>query len=195
MSETGLYDMPCGSLPEHDDGYRLALGHIERQEFEKALAILDPLAGPSCRDPRLRYARAVALLSIGEFRRAGTDLVFTIALNPAFLPAYRHLGFVLLTMAREEQAVKVLEKALAIDPAYTDAWCVLGDVWLDLVEPEKAKAAFDRALELEPGMAEPHCKLAMYYLSRGDMRGLRAEYEILKELDPGLAAQIAELLP
>jgi len=175
--------------------YRLALDFIDNGEYEKALTILDPLAGPASRDSRIRYARAVANLSIGEYRKAGTDLLFTVVLDRTFLPAYRHLGYVFLTMGREESAVKVLEAALRLDPDFVDALCVLGDVHMDLGENEKALDAFNKALALQPENPEPHCKLAMYYLSRGDMAGLRAEFEVLKELDPSVAEQIAELLP
>jgi tetratricopeptide (TPR) repeat protein len=180
---------------EPEGQYRLALDFIDNGEYEKALTILDPLAGPSSRDSRIRYARAVANLSIGEYRKAGTDLLFTVVLDRTFLPAYRHLGYVFLTMGREESAVKVLEAALRLDPDYVDALCVLGDVHMDLGENEKALDAFNKALSLQPENPEPHCKLAMYYLSRGDMAGLRAEFEVLKELDPSVAEQIAELLP
>ncbi|NTV03028.1 MAG: tetratricopeptide repeat protein [Chlorobiaceae bacterium] len=175
--------------------YRQALDFIDAGEIRKALGILDTLAGSASRDARIRYARGVALLANGEYRKAGTDLAFAVALDSSFLPAYRHLGFVLLTMGKELAAIRVLKAAIALDRGFIDAWCVLGDVYLDLGEADKALEAFETALELEPGNPEPHCKLAMYHLSRGDMRGLRREYEVLRELDPCMAGQIAELLP
>jgi tetratricopeptide (TPR) repeat protein len=183
------------TLSERELNYRQALDCIDNQEYDKAISLLDELAGPACRDPKVRYARAVALLSNGEYRRAGTDLAFTIALDRTQLQAYRHLGFVLLTMGKEESAIEVLEEALRRDPRFVEAWCVLADVHMDLGEHDKALNALDKALSLQPGNAEVHCKLAMYYMSRGDMRGLRAEYEVLRELEPAVAAQIAELLP
>ncbi|NTU58831.1 MAG: tetratricopeptide repeat protein [Chlorobiaceae bacterium] len=184
-----------GTHSEPEGEYLQALELIENGEYEKALAILDMLAGPSSRDSRIRYARAVANLSIGEYRKAGTDLLFTVVLDRSFLPAYRHLGYVFLTMGREESAVRILEAALRLDPDFLEAWCVLGDVYMDLGKSEKSLEAFETALRLDPGNPEPHCKLAMYYMSRGDMAGLRAEFEVLKELDPSVAEQIAELLP
>ncbi|WP_245153438.1 tetratricopeptide repeat protein [Chlorobaculum sp. 24CR] len=183
------------TLPEREREYRQALDCIEQQEFGQAISILDELAGAASRDAKLRYARAVALLSNGEYRRAGTDLAFTVALDRSNLEAYRHLGFVLLTMGKEEAAIKVLEEALRRDPCFVEAWCVLADVHMDLGEHEKALDALDKAHELQPRNVEVHCKLAMYYMSRGDMRGLRAEYEVLREIEPDVAAQIAELLP
>ncbi|NTW52155.1 MAG: tetratricopeptide repeat protein [Chlorobiaceae bacterium] len=183
-----------GNHSEPEGDYRLALECIDNGEYEKALAILDSLAGPASRDSRIRYARAVANLSIGEYRKAGTDLLFTVVLDRSFLPAYRHLGYVFLTMGREESAVKILEAALRIDPEYVEALCVLGDVYMDLGKSEQSLEAFEKALRLNPANPEPHCKLAMYYLSRGDMAGLRAEFEVLKDLEPSVAAQIAELL-
>jgi tetratricopeptide (TPR) repeat protein len=181
--------------PATERDYRMALDCIAEGEYPKALEILDAVAGEASRNARVRYARAVALLSNGEYRKAGTDLVFAVALDRTFLPAYRHLGFVLLTMGKELAAIRVLKAAIAIDPVYIDAWCVLGDVYMDLGESDKALEAFENALRLEPGNPEPHCKLAMYHLSKGDMKSLRREYEALREIEPGMAAQIAELLP
>jgi tetratricopeptide (TPR) repeat protein len=188
-------DTRSGEPAASGSDYRKALDFIGEGRIREALEILDALVGPASRDACIRYARAVALLSNGEYRKAGTDLVFAVALDPGFLPAYRHLGFVLLTMGKELAAIKVLKAAIALDRSFVDAWCVLGDVYLDLGEADKALEAFDTALELEPGNPEPHCKLAMYHLSKGDMQGLRHEYELLRELDPCMADQIAELLP
>jgi tetratricopeptide (TPR) repeat protein len=196
MNDIERYDNPVNSDASATDvRYREALDCIEKQQFEEALAILEQLASESPREARVLYARAVANLSTGEFRKAGTDLLRTIAINRNFLPAYKHLGFVQLTMGKEDSAIRTLKKALALDPGFAGAYSVLGDVYMDCGEHEKALEAFNKALELEPDHAEPHCKLAMYYLSRGDMKGLRREYDILRHLDTFMAEQIANLLP
>ncbi len=179
----------------YEQEYRATLDRITAGEYAEAGAVLDRLAGGACRDARVRYARAVVSLSVGEYRKAGTDLAFAIALDPTFLPAYRHYGFVLLTMGREAAAVSVLRRAVGIDPGYVDAWCVLGDVYMDLCEPEHAREALETASGLEPENPEVHCKLAMFYLSRGDMGGLRREYELLRALDHEMADQVGALLP
>lgn len=194
MSDHEFITDSIETSPFREEEYQEALACIEKGEYDRAIQILDELAGSASRDFRLRYARAVALISSGQYRRAGTDLVFAVALDRSFLPAYRHLGYVLLSMGREEGAIRILEMALKLDPAFIDAWTLLADVQMDLGENEKALEAIDRALALEPSNPEAHCKLAMYYLSRGDMQGLRAEYEVLREMEPDMAAQIAELL-
>jgi len=173
--------------------YELALLYIEQQRNEEALKLLDRSLQQRNRDASVFYARAVTLLSMSNFRKAGCDLLRTIVLDPAFLPAYKHLGFVQLTLGKVENAVKTLQKAIEIDPEYVDAYCVMGDAYLDLGEHEQAKEAFEAALRLEPDNPEPHCKIAMYYLSRGDMKGLKREYELLKTLDATMAEQIGSL--
>jgi tetratricopeptide (TPR) repeat protein len=196
MNDKGICAQPATeTLSDRESSYRKALDCIENREYSSAVSLLDELAGAACREPKVRYARAVALLSNGEYRRAGTDLVFTVALDSSQLHAYRHLGFVLLTMGKEKAAIKVLKEVLRRDPAFVEAWCVLGDVYMDLGEHDNALEALDKAYALQPDNVEVHCKLAMYYMSRGNMRGLRAEYEVLRELEPDVAAQIAELLP
>jgi tetratricopeptide (TPR) repeat protein len=189
-----LHITAAGDLSDSDRQYQMALDCIDRQAYNEALELLDPLVMNSA-NPRIRYARAVVYLSTGEYRKAGSDLLRTIARDRRFLPAFLHLGYVQLTLGRTELAVTTLEAALAIDPCFVDALCVLGEVWLDLGESVKAKEAFDKALTLEPSNPEPHRKIAMYCLSKGDMQGLRDAYEVLLELDADLASQIAELLP
>ncbi|NTV92727.1 MAG: tetratricopeptide repeat protein [Chlorobiaceae bacterium] len=173
--------------------YDLAMAYLDLQRNSEAVDILDRLVAERRRDGHAFYARGVALLSMSSYRKAGCDFLRTLVLDPAFLPAYKHLGFIQLTLGKEEAAMKTLKKALELDPDCADLYCVLGDVYLDIGEPDKAKEAFEKAFELEPQNAEPHCKLAMYHLSKGDMKGLRREYEILKDLDSDMAEQIGSL--
>ena len=173
--------------------YALAHVYIDLQRNAEALELLDRCIRVRRRDPQALYARAVTYLSMGVYRKAACDLMKTIVLDPGFLQAYKHLGFVQFTLGKEDAALKTLRKALEIDPEYAEIYCVLGDAYLDLGELEHAREAFEKALDLEPDNAEPHSKIAMYYLSRGDMKGLKREYEILKTLDAALASQIGSL--
>lgn len=173
--------------------YESALARISDGQFVRAVEILDTLIAETGGDADSYYARGVAHMSSGNYRQAGGDFLRAAALDREFLSAYKNLGFVQLTMGREEDALKTLGRALEIDPEYVDAYCLLGDVHLDLGEYDKARAMIEKALELDPGGAEPHCKMAMYHLSMGDFPGLRKEYEILRTLHPSLASQIGGL--
>ncbi|NTU98371.1 MAG: tetratricopeptide repeat protein [Chlorobiaceae bacterium] len=171
----------------------LALHHIACQRNAEAVELLDSCIALRPRHAAALYARAVANLSLNNYRKAGNDFLRVIVLDPRNVDAYRHLGFVQHTLGKEDAARKTIRKALAVDPDCAGLYCVLGDVHLDLCEFDAAKAAFDKALELAPDHAEPHCKIAMYYLSRGDMKGLKREYELLKSLDASMAEQIGSL--
>ncbi len=176
-----------------DNQYQLALIYIDEHRNLEALEQLDLYIKARRRDSAAFYARAVTYLSMGNYRKAGWDLLRCIVLDPSLLQAYKHLGFVQFMLGHEDAALKTLNKALEIDPGYADIYCVIGDAYLDLGEFDKAREAFERALDLEPDNPEPHSKIAMYYLSRGDMKGLEREYEILKTLDAALAEQIGSL--
>ena len=177
----------------HRKQYDLAVSYIDQQRNSEALELLDWCIAVRRRDPAALYARAVTNLALGDYRKTACDLMKTIVLDPGFLQAWKHLGFVQFMLGKEEAALKTLQKGIAIDPDYADIYCVLGDAYLDLGEYDKAKEAFEKALDLEPDNPEPHSKIAMYYLSRGDMKGLKREYEILKTLDAALAGQIGTL--
>ncbi|MEI7934087.1 MAG: tetratricopeptide repeat protein [Chlorobiaceae bacterium] len=187
--EAALLQDPDNSLKQ----YELALNCIDQQRNIEALELLDRCILVQRRNPAALYARAVTNIAEGAYRKAACDLMKTIVLDPGFLHAYKHLGYVQFMLGKEEAALKTLQKGLAIDPEYAEIYCVLGDAYLDLGELDKAKEAFEKALSLEPDNPEPHSKIAMYYLSRGDMKGLKREYEILKTLDAALAGQIGTL--
>ncbi|MBM3161933.1 MAG: tetratricopeptide repeat protein [Chlorobi bacterium] len=187
--EAGLRERP----EDRQKQYELALCYLQHQRNSQALELLDRMLSDRNRDARAFYARAVAYLSMNDYRKAGCDFLRTIALDPDFLEAYRHLGFIQFTLGKEEAALKTVRTALEKEPDDAALYCVLGDILLDTGEPEKAREAFERALELDPLGAEPHCKLAMYYVSRGDMKGLKREYDILKDLDADMASQIETL--
>jgi tetratricopeptide (TPR) repeat protein len=192
--ETGQPDDTIRQAPEDPETMlELALHHIAGQRNTEAVELLDRFIAIFPRHTAALYARAVANLSMNQYRKAGNDFLRVVVLDPGRVDAYRHLGFVQLTLGKEEAARKTLMKALAIDPDCADLYCVLGDVHLDLCEFDEAKAAFEKALELAPDHAEPHCKIAMYYLSRGDMKSLKREYELLKTLDASMAEQIGSL--
>jgi Tfp pilus assembly protein PilF len=171
----------------------LALAYIDLQRNAEAVELLDRCIQDRSRDAAALYARAVAYLSLNDYRKAGNDFLRVLVLEPDNVDAHRHLGVIQLMLGKEEAAMKTIRKALAIDPDCADLYCVLGDVHLDLCEYDQAKEAFDKAVELAPDQAEPHCKIAMYYLSRGDMKGLKREYELLKTLDASMAEQIGSL--
>jgi len=173
--------------------YEIALRYIDEQRHSEALELLNQCISVNRRSSSLLYARAVTNLALGSYRKAACDLMKTIVLEPGFLHAYKHLGFVQFMLGKDESAMNTIQKGLRIDPHYAALYCVMGDAYLDQGELEKAKEAFDKALELEPDNAEPHSKIAMYYVAKGDMKGLKLEYELLKTLDAALAEQIGTL--
>ena len=175
------------------DNYEKALTLLEQQRTSEALELLDRCIEASPRDAAILYARAVTHISTGGYRKAGCDLLKSIAINRTLLHAWKQLGYVQFMLGKEDEALKTLKKALEIDPCYAPIYCVLGDIYIDRAQFSEAKEAFDKALELEPEQAEAHSKLAMYYVARGDRKGLKQEYELLKTLDADLAEQIGTL--
>ncbi len=187
----GIIPNPYAESGCHE--YEIALRYIDQQRHSEALELLNRCIDIKRRDPSLLYARAVTALALGSYRKAACDLMKTIVLDPGFLHAYKHLGFVQFMLGKDESAMKTLKKGIQIDPYYAAFYCVMGDAYLDQGELDQAKEAFDKALELEPDNVEPHSKIAMYYVAKGDMKGLKLEYEILKTLDAALAEQIGTL--
>ncbi|MBN1279524.1 MAG: tetratricopeptide repeat protein, partial [Chlorobiaceae bacterium] len=92
--EAALHENPDDAGRQYD----LALCYLRHERNSQALELLDGMLRTHKRDPRAFYARAVVYLSMNNYSKAGCDFLRTIALDRDFLDAYKHLGFIQLTL-------------------------------------------------------------------------------------------------
>jgi len=69
-----------------------------------------------------------------------------IRIKPVFTSAYNHLGHLLMTQGKQDEAGRLLEKALQIDPTYAPAMRNLGDVRMRQGRSEEAIPLYRKAL-------------------------------------------------
>ena len=127
----------------------------------------------------VNFAKHTHAQARSEFERA-------LAINPAYTPALRLLGFILTDQARfgwekneaatYEAALECAARALAIDPNSDDAYVTLGYTRLFQRRHDDALAAGEKAIALCPNGAGSYHMAAMFHGYAGDFRKA-AEYE------------------
>lgn len=173
-------------------------GAGRREEARDALAEFQRLAeeaGPETeRTERARLARedptAAALERarrlVDEGRREeALELVHSEAEVALDDPRPRLFeSWLLLVMARPDQALEAVEEVLARYPESSDALHQRGAVLLALDRPEEAEAAFRRALELAPGHVPTLNDLAILLIVQGERAEARELLERVLEIRP-----------
>jgi TolB-like protein/Flp pilus assembly protein TadD len=127
----------------------------------------------------VNFAKHTHAQARSEFERA-------LAINPAYTPALRLLGFTLTDQVRfgwerneattYEAALECAARALKIDPDSPDAYVVLGYTRLFQRRHDDAVAAGEKAIALGPSDASVFHMTGMFHGYAGDFRK-SAEYE------------------
>jgi tetratricopeptide (TPR) repeat protein len=127
----------------------------------------------------VNFAKHTHAQARSEFERA-------LAINPAYTPALRLLGFTLTDQVRfgweqseattYEAALECAARALKIDPDSPDAYVALGYTRLFQRRHDDALAAGEKAIALGPSEASIYHMTGMFHDYAGDFRK-SAEYE------------------
>ena len=181
----------------------------ERQEWERAAALLRLLLASAPADAEAGYRLGVALLALDAgAARAALDRVASLGFSPWSTQARRlgdalrsasndaygatQLGRVLLELGELTPALYQLDRAVALAPDYAQAHAYRGQVLAMLGRP--ALDAFQRALALDPHLVLAHYFLGRYYMEQRLPDLARGEFEAALALDrenPALGVDIA----
>jgi adenylate cyclase len=135
----------------------------------------------------VNFAKHTHAQARSEFERA-------LAINPAFTPALRMLGFTLTDQARfgwekdeartYEAALECAARALKIDPDSDDAYVALGYTRLFQRRHEDALAAGEKAIALRPNDTDAYHMAGMFHGYAGDFRRAAQYEEQAQRLSP-----------
>ncbi len=142
--------------------------------FERSVA-LDPDYANAHAQRALAYELKAEYLSMPElYDRALASLDRALVLRPDFVQAHRSRASVLLSLAREDEAVAAVERALALDPGAAPAYQTLGRIYfIGFGDFARAAECYDKALALNPQAGWSALQLAHCTALLGDSR--RAE--------------------
>ena len=157
-----------------------ALWVDDRTLFGHTLAV----TGPN------RLANSVVGLShlrAKNYDDAGKHLRAALAIDPGFMPAYRHLAEWHYAQQRSEEALKLLDRAVALEPRGTMTYYNRGIVLKSLDRKTEALADFEKAMKmgLEPDQDKrANLESGLIKKSEGQHAEALRYFEKALEIDP-----------
>lgn len=139
---------------DRDAVLQLSFIHIEREQFEAALAALEPYLKAMPDDIRALNNRGLALRGLERFEEAQRSLkrASRLATDDPFV--LTNLGRVLLDLGRAAEALPLHEHALRVLPGHSALLTHYGLCLLTLGDKDKARETLDAALAADPDNRE-----------------------------------------
>jgi tetratricopeptide (TPR) repeat protein len=135
-----------GPINFWNEGYDL----IQRQEYEKAIDILDKSIELSPKSALSYYYRGYAYLKKGDYNRAILDFEKSISLDPNLSDAYAGLALARVELKDYKGAVGAATKAITLNAKDASSYYNRGVAYYNLKGYEKAYEDFDAAARLDP---------------------------------------------
>ncbi|MBC7101588.1 tetratricopeptide repeat protein [Methanothermobacter sp. KEPCO-1] len=124
---------------------KIALGLIEKEEYEKAINVYRLLISKTEKD----------LFNIGfcftqnkEYQKALKYYDKALKINPEYAEAWNNKGIILKELKKYKKALKCYNKALEINPELIEAWNNKGTTLQELGKYEEALECYNKALEI-----------------------------------------------
>lgn len=159
--------------------------HLKRQEFDKALRVIDAIESKSSRNAVTLTLRASALLGKGD--RAASRQAMEQALNvqPTYLPALINLARLDLQDGKPDQARKRFETLLKQDKDNLQAMLSLAELALMQHQNDQAISWLERAAAAHPKELRPRVALVRQYLHvKNDPGKALSHAQAAAELNP-----------
>ena len=126
----------------------------------------------------VRIAQGQNDSGIDAFHRA-------VSLDPSNVRTYKVLGFSLMSIHRDAQAMQVWRDLLKVSPEDRDAPSNLGNLLFAAEKYDEARSAYETAVERNPESASLHLQLGSTYLRLGDEQKSLDLFQEAMKLQPG----------
>ena len=127
---------------------------------------------------------AIACHLRGDLNGAMTRCRLAQSADPAYAPAYNHLGRALFNARRSAPARAELVHAVRIAPDYAEGWHNLAHVLRDAQELEQAERAYGHALRLRPAYRSALLNLGIVLVAQGKPNDALENFRRLLGIDP-----------
>lgn len=139
-------------------------------------------------DLRARLLGIIETHRSGRLEEAIEGYREVLARNPAQFDALRLLGAALLSTARYEESLAMLERALHLKATLPEVWALRGDALARLGRGSEAVASYDRALALQPEAAGTWSGRGAQLLGLGRFAEALESFQKAVALEPRSAA-------
>jgi tetratricopeptide (TPR) repeat protein len=149
---------------------------IDKNEFGKALALLDEGKKMNARDVEISYLRGYVLYRQHELEAAKQELKATINLAPPSLQSRYLLGRIAQLQAQNGEAIRWLEPCARANPPIEDAPARISKLYWDAGRVDDARVWTGKALALAPWDGSLHYRLGRIYQQAGQSELARREF-------------------
>jgi tetratricopeptide (TPR) repeat protein len=149
---------------------------IDKNEFGKALALLDEGKKMNARDVEISYLRGYVLYRQHELEAAKQELKATINLAPPSLQSRYLLGRIAQFQGQNGEAIRWLEPCARANPPIEDAPARISKLYWDTGRVEDARVWTGKALAMAPWDGSLHYRLGRIYQQAGQSELARREF-------------------
>lgn len=145
--------------------------HMQRRDFDKALAAISALEKKRAQDPVPKHLRGLALMLRND--RAGARKAFedTLTVDADYLAAIAGLAALDLADKKPDAAVQRLEALTKRVPQNVHAWMALADVRQGTGAPkDSVTQALEQAVQVAPSEVRPRAMLVAHHLRQKDAK-------------------------
>jgi tetratricopeptide (TPR) repeat protein len=166
----------CAAVTSRASLVREARLSIERNEFGKALLLLDQGKKMDEHDSEILYLRGYVLYRRHELQAAKQELEATINLAPPSLRSRYLLGRIAQLQGQQGEAIRWLEPCARANPPVEDAPSRISKLYWDAGKVEEARIWTGKALSLAPWDGSLHYRLGRIYQQAGQGELARQEF-------------------
>ena len=190
LSET---EMPRDPRLEASAYLNLANIYIQRQQFDKALAMAENGLAADRSQPNLHTVHGVALMQLGRMDEAQRVFSDVHQLLPNDELVLHYLGVIALQRREFEKAIDHFQRALKILPTYADAHNNLAAVYVETGRLNEALPHLEMAARLNGRDPMAHTNLGAVLAGLGRIAEARSHLQQALILVPNFPAAVAEL--
>lgn len=195
-ADSGIADLASASALSSDSTRAdliLALTHLERKEYDKALAVIAVLQNKQPANPVVFSLRAQAQLAQGNTVQARKNLETALELQPDYFLAANSLAALDVGDKNLQAARKRLSAFLEKNPSSASAMLSLADIAELSLDDDDRLRWLERAAAASPATLRPHLLLTRHHLDRKDFHKAVATAQRAQLANPQSAEALALL--
>jgi len=170
--------------------------HLQLGEFDKAIALLDPIAADHEGDQAFSYVLGMALLQ-GKQAEKGSIYLDRILKQGDSAEAHVLMGVAKRAAGEFAEAREEFRKAVTLNETLPVAHSLLGQASLSTGDRETARTAFQQELAINPNDFESNLYLGVILKEDREFAAARTHIDramVLRPGDPGARYQLATIL-
>ena len=165
---------------------------IKAQKFDEAADILAKETQTAPKDPQAAFFYGVALEGIGKAPQAEAEYRRAITLDPKLIESSQNLSALLLSLEKNEEALKITEAALEHAPK-DPALLANRAIALDMLGRPEAVGAYEQLLEVKPDDQANRFNYAVALYLNKRVDEAKAQLGQIKSTDLALLSDVEKL--